>query len=270
MPSAFDLSESERIALVRIIEHSLTVKRHLDLFLWLSGEFQEFIPHEILIAAWGDFSLGVIHFDVISALPGVRTSGLSGHGMTAFARKLFNGWLQFECQSYLLGTAEGFKVGEGSAPPCSPTGALALMRSALVHGIRDERGRHDCLYVALGRAKFENPNRVRRMMELLAPYLDTSLRRVQHLPEQRQPVETLTQLVTDAPGPFETLGLSMREIEIMDWVRKGKTNQEIGMILNISVFTVKNHLQRVFKKLDVLNRAQAVARISPRPGRERV
>jgi DNA-binding CsgD family transcriptional regulator len=61
----------------------------------------------------------------------------------------------------------------------------------------------------------------------------------------------------------------MRELEIMDWVRKGKTNQEIGMILNISVFTVKNHLQRVFKKLDVLNRAQAVARISPRAG-ERV
>ena len=44
----------------------------------------------------------------------------------------------------------------------------------------------------------------------------------------------------------------------MEWVMMGKTNQDIGMILNISAFTVKNHLQRIFKKLDVLNRAQAV------------
>jgi DNA-binding CsgD family transcriptional regulator len=49
----------------------------------------------------------------------------------------------------------------------------------------------------------------------------------------------------------------------MEWVGKGKTNSEIGMILNISPFTVKNHLQRIFKKLDVMNRAQAVAQIMP-------
>jgi len=53
----------------------------------------------------------------------------------------------------------------------------------------------------------------------------------------------------------------MREVDIMEWVRKGKTNQEIGMILDISAFTVKNHVQRIFKKLDVVNRAQAVAKI---------
>ena len=53
---------------------------------------------------------------------------------------------------------------------------------------------------------------------------------------------------------------SEREREIMDWVRKGKTNQEIGTILDISAFTVKNHLQRIFKKLGVFNRTQAVTR----------
>jgi DNA-binding CsgD family transcriptional regulator len=59
--------------------------------------------------------------------------------------------------------------------------------------------------------------------------------------------------------------LSSREQEIMDWVKHGKTNYEIGMILDISAFTVKNHLQRIFKKLDVLNRAQAVAKLSMMP-----
>jgi DNA-binding CsgD family transcriptional regulator len=47
----------------------------------------------------------------------------------------------------------------------------------------------------------------------------------------------------------------------MDWVRMGKTNAEIGSILSISSFTVKNHLQHIFKKLDVYNRMQAVSKI---------
>ena len=50
-------------------------------------------------------------------------------------------------------------------------------------------------------------------------------------------------------------------MEIMEWVRMGKTNHEIGMILDISAFTVKNHMQRIFKKLDVMNRAQAVSKL---------
>lgn len=55
--------------------------------------------------------------------------------------------------------------------------------------------------------------------------------------------------------------LSDREHEIMHWVGHGKTNLEIGMILGISQFTVKNHLQRIFRKIDVRNRAQAITRI---------
>ena len=35
------------------------------------------------------------------------------------------------------------------------------------------------------------------------------------------------------------------------------------MILTISAFTVKNHMQRVFRKLDVSNRAQAVNKYRP-------
>ena len=54
--------------------------------------------------------------------------------------------------------------------------------------------------------------------------------------------------------------MTERELQIMQWVEMGKTNQEIGVILDISTFTVKNHLQRIFKKLDVYNRAQAVSR----------
>jgi DNA-binding CsgD family transcriptional regulator len=54
--------------------------------------------------------------------------------------------------------------------------------------------------------------------------------------------------------------LSAREAEILRWIALGKTNPEIGSILNISSFTVKNHVQRILKKLDVTNRTQAVGK----------
>lgn len=60
----------------------------------------------------------------------------------------------------------------------------------------------------------------------------------------------------------ETNDLTERQMEIMRWVRLGKTNHEIASIMDISPFTVKNHIQKMFKKMNVHNRAQAVARSS--------
>jgi DNA-binding CsgD family transcriptional regulator len=57
--------------------------------------------------------------------------------------------------------------------------------------------------------------------------------------------------------------LSQREAEILHWVAQGKTNVEIALILHISSFTVKNHMKRVFQKLNVTNRAQAVSKLMP-------
>lgn len=54
--------------------------------------------------------------------------------------------------------------------------------------------------------------------------------------------------------------LSPREEEVADWMCQGKSNEEIAIILGISVHTVKNHLEKVFRKLGVENRyAAAVA-----------
>jgi DNA-binding CsgD family transcriptional regulator len=54
--------------------------------------------------------------------------------------------------------------------------------------------------------------------------------------------------------------LSKREIQVLHWVRNGKTNTEIGQILGISPPTVKNHVQKIMRKLNVNNRAQAVGK----------
>ena len=54
--------------------------------------------------------------------------------------------------------------------------------------------------------------------------------------------------------------LTARQAEILRWVQQGKSNAEIGDILNISSLTVKNHVQRILRRLNVQNRAQAAAK----------
>jgi DNA-binding NarL/FixJ family response regulator len=54
--------------------------------------------------------------------------------------------------------------------------------------------------------------------------------------------------------------LSVRELEVLESICKGKTNLDIAAALDISPFTVKNHVQRIFRKIGVTNRTQAAAR----------
>lgn len=57
-----------------------------------------------------------------------------------------------------------------------------------------------------------------------------------------------------------TLGLTSREADVLLWLSRGKTNREIGQILEISPRTVNKHLEQIFVKLGVENRASAAAR----------
>ena len=54
--------------------------------------------------------------------------------------------------------------------------------------------------------------------------------------------------------------LTPREQQILQWIYHGKSNIEIGMILGISSLTVKNHVQKILRRLNVQNRTQAVGR----------
>ena len=51
--------------------------------------------------------------------------------------------------------------------------------------------------------------------------------------------------------------LTAREREILHWVRGGKRDPEIGMILGISQRTVHNHLANIYRKLGVETRTAA-------------
>lgn len=53
--------------------------------------------------------------------------------------------------------------------------------------------------------------------------------------------------------------LSGREKEILKWLKEGKSSWDISRILRISRNTVNFHIKNLFRKLDVVNRTQAVS-----------
>ncbi|MEV7165353.1 response regulator transcription factor [Streptomyces microflavus] len=101
-------------------------------------------------------------------------------------------------------------------------------------------------------------------------------------PRQREPSESLSQLqplvgqslVTGgsvSPPNRRQYGLSSREVEVMELIASGMSNQQIAATCFISEKTVKNHINRIFTKLHSASRSEAIARwlgTAPRdPGR---
>jgi len=68
---------------------------------------------------------------------------------------------------------------------------------------------------------------------------------------------------SDAAGDAERLGsqygLTPREAEVLIWIARGKSNRDIGEILALSPRTVNKHLEHIYVKLGVENRASAAA-----------
>jgi DNA-binding response OmpR family regulator/DNA-binding CsgD family transcriptional regulator len=57
----------------------------------------------------------------------------------------------------------------------------------------------------------------------------------------------------------EAFGLTPREADVLLWTARGKSNKDTSEILNISARTVNKHLEQVFVKVGVENRASAAA-----------
>jgi DNA-binding NarL/FixJ family response regulator len=57
---------------------------------------------------------------------------------------------------------------------------------------------------------------------------------------------------------IKSLGISERELDVLEHLGKGHSNQEIANKLFISINTVKTHLSSVYQKLEVSRRSMAV------------
>lgn len=79
----------------------------------------------------------------------------------------------------------------------------------------------------------------------------------------------LSQRVDPRAAPADARLLTIRERQVLELIRDGYSNKEIGQKLNIAEPTVKNHVHHLLAKLDVATRGQAAARATLGSGRRR-
>ena len=264
-------------SLMALLQSALSARSQADWSRWLQVDMQKFLPHDILIAAWGDFKTGMVGYDVITQSPDLLEHALPKDIIEPLMETVFDHWLAGGQEPLAIDTRLLRSVGSG---------LFARSPYALVHGVQDHRSRYDCIYAFIGPSELASAS-CAQQCRMALPFIDTGFRQLadrgRQLVAADMPQATFASIFSDGPpvrapshvplpareaAPQDDWDdydagergtpLSGRELEVMQWVRMGKTNSEIAMILNLSTFTVKNHMRRIYKKLDVLNRAQAV------------
>jgi DNA-binding CsgD family transcriptional regulator len=88
-----------------------------------------------------------------------------------------------------------------------------------------------------------------------------------HRLTRRTETVVVREVVVEAPAGFvrdqsrvESLGITPRELEILELIAAGLSNKEIAARVFVSENTVKTHSSRVFDKLGAQRRTQAVQR----------
>ena len=233
------------------IYQSNFVQKHFDFYQWQQQYVNKFIPHNVLIAAWGDFDNGSLQFDVCSSIPEIHSQQLNNgcHEVKPLMSALFKKWEENDDKWFFY---EEFKLSELGIDLSSTDkimSELLPMRTVLVYGFRDKRSNTNVLYAFLNsHLMYETQTSA---LSAIMPHLDAALRRVDCLPENKE------SKIDIAP----ILGvISERESAVLNLVIQGNTNSAIADQLYISVNTVKNHLKNIFKKMGVSSRAQAVAK----------
>ncbi|MGI3903972.1 MAG: response regulator [Janthinobacterium lividum] len=84
--------------------------------------------------------------------------------------------------------------------------------------------------------------------------------------------EYLLRLVPEEPDDlppelFRSYRLTGRELQVLGWIAKGKSNRDAAEILGLSTRTVDKHLEQIYAKLGVENRTAAAALVLTLLGR---
>jgi len=245
------LSPQEMDNLLYAIDGSLKVNRRFQFFLWSQGGLQSLIPHETMICAWGDIDGMRFKYEVFTRLilDDGFVAGLADP-IDGLLPRLIDAWRRKERQ--ICAYEANQEDGEDALSPRLRTELARLgIERIVVHGAREMKGSTGSFFVFLnGNGAPSFSTRDAYLMELLMPHLHMTVHR---LVDDGDGAPLPTALLIDAV-------LSGREAQVLKWVREGKTNQEIAQILDISPLTVKNHVQKILRKLKVTNRAQAVAK----------
>ena len=226
---------------------SLRVHTPHHFFNWTQGPLQSLVRHELLICALRQGKPMPSHYESYTSMPLdlVRFNEMLGQD-SAWMPHLVGAWEQNHRRPVVCDVRDPGPLVSGIL-----TRELRKFDATCVigHGTHDADSRPVSFFVFGCRPGAPVARQV-YLLELIVPFVHAAWMRVQS-----------GVAVCGAGARADGAGLlTSREIEILKWLYHGKSNVEIGLILGISPLTVKNHVQKILRKLDVLNRTQAVGK----------
>ncbi len=248
MEKSIILTEREMEYLFRIIDSSTTVLRRHQFFLWAQGEVQSLLPHGMMICVVDEGSGQPLIIEKFSrtSVDEARFSELCRpDGGIIF--RVMSAWSAGKNRPFQLCPRDPDNIAYKHFANSLQSENL---ENIATHGMYDTYGQTRSLFV-LTQIPGKLTERHAYFLELLLPYMHMALVRVllsERYLEQGAVEGKSRKLITE------------RETEILRYVQMGKSNAEIGHMLSISPLTVKNHIQKILRKLGANNRAHAVAK----------
>lgn len=239
-------------AMLRLIENAPRVRRRYQYFVWMQSHLQPLVAHEVAICgAWQRQrkALALEAFHTVPLPPPVLGPLTSQAG--ALVQALVRHWVARGCKPQQVNLDE---LEDPAALHEAQPVLEAGLRQWLLHGVSRPQRPHELesLFLFASTGKGITAAQL-SLVELLMPHLHSTYVHMQ---------ATERELGVAPPPPAVRAQdvITARERQILSWVREGKSNQEIGEQLGISALTVKNHVQKILRKLGAANRAQAVAK----------
>jgi transcriptional regulator EpsA len=229
------------------LDTSLRVYTPHHFFNWTQGPLQSLIRHELLICALCQGQPIPSRYETYTSIPlDLTRFGEMLSQDSAWMPHFIDAWEQYHRRPVVCDARDsGVLVCGGLVRELRRFDATCV----IAHGTHDADARPVSFFIFACR-QGALVGRMVYLMELIAPFVHAAWMRVQ-----------AGSLAGDADARTDdTSLLTSREVEILKWLYHGKSNVEIGLILVISPMTVKNHVQKILRKLNVLNRTQAVGK----------
>jgi general secretion pathway protein G len=240
-------------ALFQSVLDASGIRRRYEFFLWTQTQLQAILPHGLLICGLPRPQSARMVFDYYYGVPYEPESiARLCDPVDGMANRMVDRWIGEGFEPLLIhaGAAHDAEV-----RLAKELGSLGF-GDTIVHGIPKAQATASAHGIFAFVSLASSPGaRERRIAQLVVPQIFgaycRALTRDRPLAMAQAGDTPLVQ--RDAP-------ITEREAEILRWIRDGKSNLEIGMILSISPLTVKNHVQKILRKLNASNRAQAVSK----------
>jgi transcriptional regulator EpsA len=247
MSTPLKLTPSEIERFLFIVELGLEIRSRERFRNWSQGVLQGILPSKTMIFGLSCRGGGTASVDHVSSTPvsqGTLRSmfdpelGLFTQALNAWAR---GGYAPVVIRSTDNSAIHGHSI----------SAALDRhgMQNIALHGTCPIDGYHSAFY---GFLDIPEPalEKFPLALDLLVPHLFTTTARL--MMEERMPSVAIPEMT----GAL----LTARQQQVLKWICAGMSNCEIANVLQVSPLTVKNHVQNLFRRLKVQNRAQAVGK----------